>query len=156
MDTREFLIESQKGLDRMERRLTDLEKRPDDAALIAEIFRSSTPSRAKQDSSDTNASKNLPTRLVRFRVPQPGSQPVSWREGIGNANSWVFAPKLDRAAFMLMSGTTRPRNARDTRDTWCMPYRVNGEIRCTHAEERCSATSKVGDFHQEEDYVVLH
>ena len=38
--TREFLIESQEGLDRMERCLTDLEKRPKDAALIAEIFRS--------------------------------------------------------------------------------------------------------------------
>ena len=38
--TREFLIESQEGLDRMERCLTDLENRPDDAALIAEIFRS--------------------------------------------------------------------------------------------------------------------
>ena len=38
--TREFLIESQEGLDRMERCLTDLEKRPEDAALIAEIFRS--------------------------------------------------------------------------------------------------------------------
>ena len=38
--TREFLIESQEGLDRMERCLTDLEERPDDAALIAEIFRS--------------------------------------------------------------------------------------------------------------------
>jgi two-component system chemotaxis sensor kinase CheA len=37
--TREFLIESQEGLDRMERCLTDLEKRPDDAGLIAEIFR---------------------------------------------------------------------------------------------------------------------
>ena len=38
--TREFLIESQEGLDRMERCLTDLEKRPGDAELIAEIFRS--------------------------------------------------------------------------------------------------------------------
>jgi two-component system, chemotaxis family, sensor kinase CheA len=38
--TREFLIESQEGLDRMERCLTDLEKRPADASLIAEIFRS--------------------------------------------------------------------------------------------------------------------
>ena len=38
--TREFLIESQEGLDRMERCLTDLEQRPDDAALLAEIFRS--------------------------------------------------------------------------------------------------------------------
>jgi two-component system chemotaxis sensor kinase CheA len=38
--TREFLIESQEGLDRMERCLTDLEQSPDDAALIAEIFRS--------------------------------------------------------------------------------------------------------------------
>lgn len=38
--TREFLIESQEGLDRMERSLTDLEKHPADAALIAEIFRS--------------------------------------------------------------------------------------------------------------------
>jgi two-component system, chemotaxis family, sensor kinase CheA len=38
--TREFLIESQEGLDRMERCLTDLETRPDDAALIAEVFRS--------------------------------------------------------------------------------------------------------------------
>ena len=37
--TREFLIESQEGLDRMERCLTDLETRPHDAALIAEIFR---------------------------------------------------------------------------------------------------------------------
>jgi len=38
--TREFLIESQEGLDRMERCLTDLETRPDDTALLAEIFRS--------------------------------------------------------------------------------------------------------------------
>jgi len=38
--TREFLIESQEGLDRMERCLTDLEERPDDAALLADIFRS--------------------------------------------------------------------------------------------------------------------
>ena len=38
--TREFLIESQEGLDRMERGLTDLEQRPSDTALLAEIFRS--------------------------------------------------------------------------------------------------------------------
>ncbi|HTW81138.1 MAG TPA: chemotaxis protein CheA [Terracidiphilus sp.] len=38
--TREFLIESLEGLDRMERCLTDLEKRPQDAALLGEIFRS--------------------------------------------------------------------------------------------------------------------
>lgn len=38
--TREFLIESQEGLDRMERCLTDLEVKPDDAALLGEIFRS--------------------------------------------------------------------------------------------------------------------
>ncbi len=38
--TREFLIESQEGLDRMERCMTDLEERPDDAGLIADIFRS--------------------------------------------------------------------------------------------------------------------
>ena len=38
--TREFLIESQEGLDRMERCLTDLETRPKDAALLGEIFRS--------------------------------------------------------------------------------------------------------------------
>lgn len=38
--TREFLIESQEGLDRMERCLTDLETRPEDAALIADVFRS--------------------------------------------------------------------------------------------------------------------
>ena len=38
--TREFLLESQEGLDRMERCLTELEARPDDAELIAEIFRS--------------------------------------------------------------------------------------------------------------------
>jgi len=37
--TREFLIESQEGLDRMERCLTDLEERPHDTALLAEIFR---------------------------------------------------------------------------------------------------------------------
>jgi two-component system chemotaxis sensor kinase CheA len=37
--TREFLIESQEGLDRMERCLTDLEERPQDADLLAEIFR---------------------------------------------------------------------------------------------------------------------
>jgi two-component system chemotaxis sensor kinase CheA len=37
--TREFLIESQEGLDRMERCLTDLESRPDDPGLLAEIFR---------------------------------------------------------------------------------------------------------------------
>ncbi|MFY9853053.1 MAG: chemotaxis protein CheW [Terracidiphilus sp.] len=38
--TREFLIESQEGLDRMEHCLTDLEERPKDAGLIGEIFRS--------------------------------------------------------------------------------------------------------------------
>jgi two-component system chemotaxis sensor kinase CheA len=38
--TKEFLIESQEGLDRMERCLTDLEERPRDAALLGEIFRS--------------------------------------------------------------------------------------------------------------------
>jgi two-component system chemotaxis sensor kinase CheA len=38
--TREFLIESQEGLDRMERCLTELEERPQDAELLAEIFRS--------------------------------------------------------------------------------------------------------------------
>lgn len=38
--TREFLIESQEGLDRMERCLTDLEKRPGDGELLSEIFRS--------------------------------------------------------------------------------------------------------------------
>jgi two-component system chemotaxis sensor kinase CheA len=38
--TREFLIESQEGLDRMERCLTDFETRPKDAALLGEIFRS--------------------------------------------------------------------------------------------------------------------
>jgi two-component system chemotaxis sensor kinase CheA len=38
--TREFLIESQEGLDRMERCLTDLEERPEDTELLAEIFRS--------------------------------------------------------------------------------------------------------------------
>lgn len=36
---REFLIESQDGLDRMERGLTELESRPGDAELLAEIFR---------------------------------------------------------------------------------------------------------------------
>jgi two-component system chemotaxis sensor kinase CheA len=38
--TREFLIESQEGLDRMERCLTELEERPEDASLIGDIFRS--------------------------------------------------------------------------------------------------------------------
>jgi two-component system, chemotaxis family, sensor kinase CheA len=38
--TREFLIESQEGLDRMERCLTELEERPEDAGLIGDIFRS--------------------------------------------------------------------------------------------------------------------
>ncbi len=38
--TREFLIESQEGLDRMERCLTDLETRPGDTGLLADIFRS--------------------------------------------------------------------------------------------------------------------
>ena len=38
--TREFLIESQEGLDRMERCLTELEERPQDKGLLAEIFRS--------------------------------------------------------------------------------------------------------------------
>ena len=38
--TREFLIESQEGLDRMERCLTELEERPEDAELIGDIFRS--------------------------------------------------------------------------------------------------------------------
>jgi two-component system chemotaxis sensor kinase CheA len=38
--TREFLIESQEGLDRMERCMTDLEERPQETELLAEIFRS--------------------------------------------------------------------------------------------------------------------
>ena len=38
--TREFLIERQEGLDRMERCLTDLEARPQDEGMIGEIFRS--------------------------------------------------------------------------------------------------------------------
>ena len=38
--TREFLLESQEGLDRMERCLTDLETRPGDMELLADIFRS--------------------------------------------------------------------------------------------------------------------
>jgi two-component system chemotaxis sensor kinase CheA len=38
--TREFLIESQEGLDRMERCLTDLEEHPQDASLLGDIFRS--------------------------------------------------------------------------------------------------------------------
>jgi two-component system chemotaxis sensor kinase CheA len=38
--TREFLIESQEGLDRMERCLTELESRPQDGELLADIFRS--------------------------------------------------------------------------------------------------------------------
>src|ERR1700692_1059337 len=38
--TREFLIESQEGLDRMEGCLTDLEERPHDTELLADIFRS--------------------------------------------------------------------------------------------------------------------
>ena len=37
--TKEFLAESQDGLDRMERCLTELEKRPGDGELVAEIFR---------------------------------------------------------------------------------------------------------------------
>jgi two-component system, chemotaxis family, sensor kinase CheA len=37
--TREFLLESQEGLDRMERCLTDLETHPGDAELLGEIFR---------------------------------------------------------------------------------------------------------------------
>ena len=37
--TREFLIESQEGLDRMERCLTELEERPEDKDLLGEIFR---------------------------------------------------------------------------------------------------------------------
>jgi len=38
--TREFLIESQEGLDRMERCLTELEESPRDAGLLGDIFRS--------------------------------------------------------------------------------------------------------------------
>jgi two-component system chemotaxis sensor kinase CheA len=37
--TREFLIESQEGLDRMERCLTELESKPSDKELLADIFR---------------------------------------------------------------------------------------------------------------------
>ena len=37
--TKEFIAESQEGLDRMERCLTELETRPDDDALVGEIFR---------------------------------------------------------------------------------------------------------------------
>jgi two-component system chemotaxis sensor kinase CheA len=37
--TKEFIAESQEGLERMELCLTELEKRPDDGELVAEIFR---------------------------------------------------------------------------------------------------------------------
>jgi len=37
--TKEFIAESQEGLDRMERCLTELETRPDDTRLLGEIFR---------------------------------------------------------------------------------------------------------------------
>ena len=37
--TKEFIAESQEGLDRMERCLTELETQPDDAGLLGEIFR---------------------------------------------------------------------------------------------------------------------
>ena len=37
--TKEFIAESQEGLDRMELCLTELEKRPGDKELVAEIFR---------------------------------------------------------------------------------------------------------------------
>ena len=37
--TKEFIAESQEGLDRMERCLTELETRPDDGELVGEIFR---------------------------------------------------------------------------------------------------------------------
>ena len=37
--TQEFIAESVEGLDRMERCLTDLEVRPHDGGLVAEIFR---------------------------------------------------------------------------------------------------------------------
>jgi len=37
--TKEFLAESQEGLERMELCLTELEKRPDDAELVAEVYR---------------------------------------------------------------------------------------------------------------------
>ena len=37
--TKEFIVESQEGLDRMERCLTELELRPGDGELVAEIFR---------------------------------------------------------------------------------------------------------------------
>src|SRR3984957_18101304 len=37
--TKEFIAESQEGLDRMERCLTELEMRPDDSGLLGEIFR---------------------------------------------------------------------------------------------------------------------
>jgi two-component system chemotaxis sensor kinase CheA len=59
--TGEFLIESQEGLDRMERCLTDPEKRTDDATLIAEIFRSIHAIKGTRGFLDTNTSKNLPT-----------------------------------------------------------------------------------------------
>ena len=37
--TKEFIAESQEGLDRMERCLTELETRPEDGELVGEIFR---------------------------------------------------------------------------------------------------------------------
>jgi chemotaxis response regulator CheB len=47
--TREFLIESQEGLDRMEHCLTDLEKRPEDSALIIVVIGVSTGGPAALD-----------------------------------------------------------------------------------------------------------
>ena len=60
--TREFLIESQEGLDRMERCLTDLETRPQDAALLGEIFRAVHTIKGTTGFLGFTAWRNLPMR----------------------------------------------------------------------------------------------
>ena len=57
--TREFLIESQEGLDRMERCLTELEEKPRDKELLAKSSGPSTPSREPRGSSASSGWKKL-------------------------------------------------------------------------------------------------
>ena len=60
--TKEFLAESQEGLERMELCLTELERRPGDGELLSEIFRTvHTIKKERQASSGSAACRRWPT-----------------------------------------------------------------------------------------------
>ena len=67
--TKEFIAESQEGLDRMERCLTELETRPDDSGLLGEIFRAVHTIKGVRQSSVLSEIKHGLTIILAHLIP---------------------------------------------------------------------------------------